>query len=192
MLSHWCLSSRSNNLCGYFVSFKTSPILYSWAEISWFIPFIVHAALCIRTHHSSTGSSMMVGLALWSTTLNPIFLWGQVSIRQRAVDLCTTLGHFFHSCTSGALHHKLVVGRSQQRYWGAALQTGNTVHSHGEAWSKSQLWEPVPDSRDLIDQYDVNVQWGDSLSFFFFFLLSKLYVPWAETNLSLFAHMYDS
>lgn len=44
-----------------FISFKTSSIPYSCAEISWFIPFPVQAALCISSRHSSIGSSLMGG-----------------------------------------------------------------------------------------------------------------------------------
>lgn len=132
------------------LSFKISSILHCFADISWFFPFPMHASLCIPSWHSSTDISWG-GLSFRVAPQSSPSSGFPVRVDLHPAACCWPS----HSCVAFSSF------RPQHRCWGAALQTGD---------STSQLCEPLPSTRSSTDEWCVNAEWEDRLSFIHLFI----------------------
>lgn len=148
MLLRWTFVTKLQQPFWAFLSFKTSPILYSCAEMSWFIPLT-------RTQPSASDATTAAWAAGWWGCLPyeaapwiPSYFEGR-SLSGSALLISTQL------CNIPSIPAPHVPYSTSRCWADAGVQfCKQAIHptAQGGVWDKNSLWERLPNTRDLTDQ----------------------------------------
>lgn len=162
-----------------FLSFKTSPIVYSRAEMSWFIPLPCTQPSASDPTRAAWAAGWWGCLPCGAAPRTPSSFEGR-SLAGSALLISTQLCSISSIPAPRASQHRPVLGRC----CGAALQTGDTSHGPGGSVGRKLIVGTSPQhdrvGRSVVCRCTVRRQ-----ALIFFLASSKLLR--AETNLSLFA-----